>query len=83
MIRQIRDFYERTGIMVGYKPAGGIKTAKDSVVYLTLINEELGRAWLEPEMFRFGASSLLGDLERQLEYHATGGYSASYRHPMG
>jgi len=83
MVRQIRDFYERTGIMVGYKPAGGIKTAKDAVVYLTLIKEELGRKWLEPEMFRFGASSLLGDLERQLEYHATGGYSASYRHAMG
>lgn len=83
MIRQIRDFYERTGLKVGYKPAGGIKTAKDAVVYLTLIKEELGRDWLEPELFRFGASSLLGDLERQLEYHATGGYSASYRHPMG
>jgi len=83
MVRQIRDFYERTGIMVGYKPAGGIKTAKDAVVYLTLIKEELGRKWLEPEMFRFGASSLLGDLERQLEYHATGGYSVSYRHAMG
>lgn len=83
MIRQIRDFYDRTGIKVGYKPAGGIKTAKDAVTYLSLIKEELGRAWLEPELFRFGASSLLGDLERQLEYHATGGYSASYRHPMG
>ncbi|WP_255833481.1 deoxyribose-phosphate aldolase [Kordiimonas sp. SCSIO 12603] len=83
MIRQIRDFYERTGQKVGYKPAGGIKTAKDAVTYLTLIKEELGRDWLEPELFRFGASSLLGDLERQLEYHATGGYSASYRHPMG
>ncbi len=83
MVRQIRDFYERTGIKVGYKPAGGIKTAKDAVVYLSLIKEELGRDWLEPELFRFGASSLLGDLERQLEYHATGGYSASYRHPMG
>lgn len=83
MIRQIRDFYNRTGLKVGYKPAGGIKTAKDAVAYLTLVKEELGRAWLEPELFRFGASSLLGDLERQLEYHATGGYSASYRHPMG
>ncbi|PCI64597.1 MAG: deoxyribose-phosphate aldolase [Kordiimonadales bacterium] len=83
MIRQIRDFYERTGIKIGYKPAGGIKTAKDAVVYLTLIKEELGRDWLEPELFRFGASSLLGDIERQLEYHATGGYSASYRHAMG
>lgn len=83
MIRQIRDFHNRTGIKVGYKPAGGIKTAKDAVAYLALIKEELGRDWLAPELFRFGASSLLGDLERQLEYHATGGYSASYRHPMG
>lgn len=83
MLRQIRDFYERTGQKVGYKPAGGIKTAKDAVTYLTLVKEELGREWLEPELFRFGASSLLGDLERQLEYHATGGYSASYRHPIG
>lgn len=83
MMRQIRDFYDRTGIKVGYKPAGGIKTAKDAVAYLTLVKEELGRAWLEPELFRFGASSLLGDLERQLEYHAFGGYSAGYRHPMG
>lgn len=83
MIRQIRDFHERTGIKVGYKPAGGIKTAKQAVLYLTLIKEELGRAWMEPELFRFGASSLLGDLERQLEYHATGGYSVAYRHPMG
>jgi len=83
MIRQIRDFYAQTGIKVGYKPAGGIKTAKDAVAYLTLIKEELGRDWLSPDLFRFGASSLLGDLERQLEYHAFGGYSASYRHAMG
>lgn len=83
MVRQIRDFYERTGIRVGYKPAGGIRTAKDAVNYLVLIKEELGRAWLEPELFRFGASSLLGDLERQLEFHAFGGYSAAHRHAMG
>jgi len=83
MIRQIRDFYRETGIKVGYKPAGGIKTAKDAVAYLTLLKEELGRDWLSPDLFRFGASSLLGDLERQLEYHAFGGYSASYRHAMG
>lgn len=83
MIRQIREFFERTGQKVGYKPAGGIKTAKDAVLYLALLKEELGRDWLEPELFRFGASSLLGDLERQLEYHATGAYSASYRNPMG
>ncbi len=83
MIRQIREFYERTGQQVGYKPAGGIKTAKDAVLYLALLKEELGRDWLEPELFRFGASSLLGDLERQLEYHATGSYSVGYRHPLG
>ncbi|UTW54838.1 deoxyribose-phosphate aldolase [Kordiimonas sp. SCSIO 12610] len=83
MVRQIRDFYERTGIKVGYKPAGGIRKAKDAVTYLVLMKEELGRAWLEPELFRFGASGLLGDIERQLEYHAIGGYSASYRHPIG
>ncbi len=83
MIRQIRDFYERTGQKVGYKPAGGIKAAKEAVLYLALIKEELGRDWMEPELFRFGASSLLGDLERQLEYHATGAYSVGYRHPMG
>jgi deoxyribose-phosphate aldolase len=83
MVRQIRDFYERTGIKVGYKPAGGIRKAKDAVTYLVLMKEELGRAWLEPELFRFGASGLLGDIERHLEYHAVGGYSAAYRHPIG
>lgn len=83
MMRQIRDFYERTGQKVGYKPAGGIKAAKEAVLYLAMVKEELGRDWLEPELFRFGASSLLGDLERQLEYHATGAYSVAYRHPMG
>lgn len=83
MIRQIREFYENTGQKVGYKPAGGIKSAKEAVLYLALMKEELGRDWMEPELFRFGASSLLGDLERQLEYHATGAYSVGYRHPMG
>ncbi|WP_262690429.1 deoxyribose-phosphate aldolase [Kordiimonas aestuarii] len=83
MLRQIRDYQDRTGFKVGYKPAGGIKTAKDAVAYLALVKEEVGRDWLDPKLFRFGASSLLGDLERQLEYHAFGGYSAGYRHPMG
>lgn len=82
MMRQIRDFYDRTGIKVGFKPAGGIKTAKDALNYLILVKEELGRSWLEPEWFRFGASSLLGDIERQLDFHAAGGYSVSYRHDM-
>jgi len=83
MIRQIRDFYERTGMRVGFKPAGGIRTAKDAVNYLILMKEELGRRWMEPDLFRFGASGLLGDIERQLEFHATGAYSAGYRHAMG
>lgn len=82
MIRAIRDYHERTGIRVGYKPAGGISKAKDALVYLSLIKEELGDRWLQPDLFRFGASSLLGDIERQLEHHVTGAYSAGYRHPM-
>jgi deoxyribose-phosphate aldolase len=83
MIRQIRDYFERTGYRVGYKPAGGISKAKDALTYLALIKEELGKRWLEPDLFRFGASSLLGDIERQLEHFVTGHYSANYRHAMG
>ncbi|UWQ91568.1 deoxyribose-phosphate aldolase [Aliisedimentitalea scapharcae] len=83
MIRAIRDYFDRTGYRVGYKPAGGISKAKDAVVYLSLIKEELGDRWLQPDLFRFGASSLLGDIERQLEHHLTGHYSAGYRHAMG
>ncbi|MEM9031674.1 MAG: deoxyribose-phosphate aldolase, partial [Pseudomonadota bacterium] len=83
MIRAIRDYAERTGVKVGYKPAGGISKAKDALTYLCLIKDELGDRWLRPDLFRFGASSLLGDIERQLEHHITGRYSASWRHPMG
>ncbi|MEQ9694447.1 deoxyribose-phosphate aldolase [Shimia sp. SDUM112013] len=83
MIRAIRDYYESTGYRVGYKPAGGISKAKDALVYLALMKDELGDRWLEPDLFRFGASSLLGDIERQLEHHVTGAYSAAYRHAMG
>lgn len=83
MIRAIRDYYARTGYRVGYKPAGGISKAKDALVYLSLIKEELGNHWLSPHLFRFGASSLLGDIERQLEHHVTGQYSASWRHSIG
>ncbi|WP_223425303.1 deoxyribose-phosphate aldolase [Tateyamaria pelophila] len=83
MIRAIRDYYDSTGFRVGYKPAGGISKAKDALVYLALIKEELGDRWLHPDLFRFGASSLLGDIERQLEHHLTGAYSAGYRHPIG
>ncbi len=83
MIRAIRDYHDRTGIKIGYKPAGGIAKAKDALVYLSLMKDELGHPWLQPDLFRFGASSLLGDIERQLEHHLTGRYSAAYRHPMG
>ncbi len=83
MVRAIRAYHARTGFRVGYKPAGGISKAKDALTYLALIKEELGDDWLSPHLFRFGASSLLGDIERQLEHHVTGHYSASYRHAMG
>ena len=83
MLRAIRDFKDLTGFKVGYKPAGGIKTAKESIEYLAMIKEELGYEWLDPHLFRFGASSLLTDIERQLEHHVTGHYSADYRHPTG
>ena len=83
MMRAIRDYHMRTGFRVGYKPAGGISKAKDAVTYLALLKDELGNRWLSPDMFRFGASSLLGDLERQLEHYVTGNYSASYRHAIG
>jgi deoxyribose-phosphate aldolase len=83
MIRAIRNYRDRTGIKVGYKPAGGISKAKDSLVYLSMIKDELGNRWLKPDLFRFGASSLLGDIERQLEHHVTGRYSANWRHAIG
>ena len=82
MIRAIRDYHDRTGMRVGYKPAGGISKAKDALTYLAMIKEELGDRWLRPDLFRVGASSLLGDIERQIEHHVTGSYSASYRHPI-
>lgn len=82
MIRMIRWFDERTGIRIGYKPAGGIASAKDALTYMALIKEELGEEWLSPGLFRFGASSLLTDIERQLEHNATGRYAADYRQPM-
>jgi deoxyribose-phosphate aldolase len=82
MTRAIREYAHETGMAVGFKPAGGIRTAKQSLDWLSLIKEELGQSWLNAELFRFGASSMLGDIERQLEYHATGRYSAEYRHPI-
>jgi len=83
MVRAIREYYERTGYKVGFKPAGGISKAKQAPEWLILMKEELGPEWLSPSLFRFGASSLLGDIERQLEHFVTGRYSASYRHPLG
>jgi deoxyribose-phosphate aldolase len=82
MVRAIRDYHRLTGYKVGYKPAGGIGKAKEALAYQILMKEELGNQWLQPELFRFGASSLLGDIERQLEHYLTGSYSAAYRHPM-
>jgi deoxyribose-phosphate aldolase len=82
MVRCIRDYAERTGMAVGFKPAGGIRTAKQSLDWLAMMKDELGRSWLEPSLFRFGASGMLGDIERQLEHYLTGHYSATYRHPI-
>ena len=82
MARTVRHYYERTGVQVGFKPAGGIRTAKEALAWLALIKDELGDAWLRPSMFRFGASSLLGDIERQLEHHATGRYAAAHHQPL-
>ena len=82
MTRTIREYAQETGMAVGFKPAGGIRTAKQSLEWLALMKEELGDSWLKAELFRFGASGMLADIERQLEHHATGRYSADYRHPI-
>ena len=82
MTRQIRDYHERTGQAVGFKPAGGIRTAKQALDWLILMKEELGDRWLKNDLFRIGASALLTDIERQLEHFVTGRYSAAHRHPM-
>jgi deoxyribose-phosphate aldolase len=81
MVRMIREHEERTGFQVGFKPAGGIRTAKQALEWLILMKEELGGPWLTPELFRFGASGLLTDIERQLEHHVTGRYAAAHRQP--
>ena len=82
MTRAIREYAGETGMAVGFKPAGGIRTAKQSLEWLALMKEELGTSWLDAHLFRFGASGMLADIERQLEFHATGRYSAEYRHPI-
>jgi len=82
MARTVRHYHHHTGHVVGFKPAGGIRKAKEALAWLAMIKEELGDAWLTPERFRFGASGLLGDIERQLEHHVTGRYAAAHRQPM-
>jgi deoxyribose-phosphate aldolase len=82
MTRAIREYAQETGMAVGFKPAGGIRTAKQSTEWLALMKEELGNDWMKAKLFRFGASGLLNDIERQLEHYATGRYSADYRHPI-
>src|ERR1700687_2747021 len=82
MTRAIREYAQQTGMAVGFKPAGGIRAAKQSIEGLALIKEELGTPWMKAEILRFGARGLLNDIERQLEHHATGRYSADYRHPI-
>jgi deoxyribose-phosphate aldolase len=82
MVRMIRDYQERTGEKVGYKPAGGIRSAKNALEYLYLMKDELGNDWLTPQLFRFGASGLLTDIERQLEHFVTGHYAAAHHQPM-
>jgi deoxyribose-phosphate aldolase len=82
MSRAIRDHRAATGHVVGFKPAGGMKTAKDALTWQVLMREELGRDWLRPGLFRLGASSMLADIERQLEHHVTGRYAAGHRHAL-
>jgi deoxyribose-phosphate aldolase len=82
MSRAIRDYQERTGHLVGLKAAGGIRAAREALDWMALMKDELGDHWLRPNLFRIGASTLLGDIERQLEHFVTGRYSASHRHPL-
>ncbi len=82
MIRALRDYRERAGVDIGFKPAGGLRTTKDALAWLMLMREELGVPWMQPDLFRIGASGLLTDIERQLDHFATGRYSAAHRHAM-
>ena len=83
MLRMIREYHQQTEYSIGFKPAGGIRSAKQALEWQILIKEEMGIDWLEPELFRYGASGLLTDIERQLEHFVTGRYSAAHRQPMG
>jgi deoxyribose-phosphate aldolase len=82
MARMIREYEALSGTAIGFKPAGGIRAAKQALDWLILMKEELGDRWLRPALFRIGASALLTDIERQLEHFTTGRYSAAHRHPM-
>jgi deoxyribose-phosphate aldolase len=82
MVRALRDYGTLTGHRIGFKPAGGMKSAKDAIAWQILMKEELGNDWMRPDLFRLGASSMLADIERQLEHHLTGRYAASSRHAM-
>ena len=82
MVRALRDYRERAGVDIGFKPAGGLRAAKDALAWLILMREELGLPWMQPDLFRIGASGLLTDIERQLDHYATGRYSAAHRHAM-
>ena len=82
MVRALRAYRERAGVDIGFKPAGGLRAAKDALAWLILMKEELGLAWMQPDLFRIGASGLLTDIERQLDHYATGRYSAAHRHAM-
>nr|WP_240516884.1 deoxyribose-phosphate aldolase [Marivivens niveibacter] len=82
MVRALRDYGAETGFKIGFKPAGGIKSAKEAIAWQILMKEEMGRDWLNPDLFRFGASSMLGDIERQIEHYVTGRYSAANRHAI-
>src|SRR5690606_25294561 len=83
MARAIRAWHRETGQLVGFKPAGGLRRAREALDWLAMMKEELGDRWTHPDLFRFGASSLLTDIERQLEHHVSGRYSAAHRHPLG
>lgn len=85
MVRAIRDYNERSAgrYRVGFKPAGGIRSAKQAMQWLILMKEELGTPWMMPELFRLGASSLLIDIERQLDHFVSGRYAAEHHFAMG
>jgi deoxyribose-phosphate aldolase len=82
MTRAIREYRDRTGYKIGFKPAGGINTTKQTLAWQALMKEELGDEWLMPDLFRLGASSLITDLERQLYHYLTGHYAARHHMPL-